>query len=135
MADIKGCTETRGITKGTPQGGVLSPLIWNLPFNKLLTLYKTGPTNGTGFADDIGLLACGPDPPTLVSAMQAAINKAQRWGTENGLTFGAAKTVVVVFSHKRNPTKNFPKLKLNGIPLEYSKTCLLYTSPSPRDRG
>ena len=84
-AEIKGCTETRGITKGTPQAGVLSPLIWNLPFNKLLTLYKTGPTKGTGFADDIGLLVCGPDLPTLVAAMQVAINKAQRWGTENGL--------------------------------------------------
>ena len=51
---------------------------WNLPFNKLLTLYKPGPTHGTGFADDIGLLVCGPDLPTLASAMQVAINKAQR---------------------------------------------------------
>ena len=54
--------------------------------------------------------------------MQVAINKAQWWGTENGLTFGVAKTVVVVFSHKRNPSKNFPKLKLNGIALDYSET-------------
>ena len=103
-ADIKGCTETRGITKGMPQGGILSPLIWNLPFNKLLSLYKTGPTHGTGFADDIGLLVCVIDLSTLAAAMQVAINKAQRWGTENGLTFGVAKTVVVVFSLKRNPS-------------------------------
>ena len=54
--------------------------------------------------------------------MQVAINKAQRWGAENGLTFGTAKTVVVVFSHARNPTKFFPKLKINGTILEYSDT-------------
>ena len=41
MADIKGCTETRGITKGTLQCGVHNTLIWNLPFNKLLELYDT----------------------------------------------------------------------------------------------
>ena len=85
-----------------------------MPFNKLLELFRTGPTHGLGFADDIGLLICGPDPSTLASALQIAINKAQRWGKENGITFGAAKTVVVVFSHKRNPTKLFPKLKLNA---------------------
>ena len=29
-ANIKGCKSSRKIMKGTPQGGVLSPLIWNL---------------------------------------------------------------------------------------------------------
>ena len=100
---------------------MLSPLIWNLPFNKLLTLYDTGPTHALGFADDIGLLVCGPDPATLVSTMQVTINKAQRWGSENGLIFGVARTIVVVFSNKQEPLKDFSQLTLGGTPLEYSE--------------
>ena len=29
-ANLKGCTKTVALTRGTPQGGVLSPLLWNL---------------------------------------------------------------------------------------------------------
>ena len=32
-ADIKGIKMVKRIRKGTPQGGVLSPLVWNLAFD------------------------------------------------------------------------------------------------------
>ena len=97
-ATLRGCYSTHILTKGTPQGGVLSPLIWNLGFDGLLDLFDKGPVRIKGFADDAALLVSGRDPYTLVQIMQTALIKAKTWGDQHGL-------------------------------------CLLYTSPSPRDRG
>ena len=36
-AELKGCLHNVYLTQGTPQGGVLSPLIWNIAFDDLLT--------------------------------------------------------------------------------------------------
>ena len=84
-ADVKGCTAVRQLTRGTPQGGVLNPLIWNLAFDDLLNLFNTGPVHIKGFADDAALLICGKDPHTLVHRMQIALNKAYSWGVLKGL--------------------------------------------------
>ena len=53
--------------------------------------------------------------------MQIALNKAYSWGVLKGLQFNPIKTVAVIFSHKRDPIKIFPKLTLGGRELEYSK--------------
>src|SRR5210317_983183 len=100
--EVKGIKIQRGLTKGTPQGGVLSPVVWNLAFDGLLDLYKEGPVGVKGFADDAALLVIGPDPNTLKQLIQPAISKAIDWGRRNGLTFGPSKTELVLFSRKRS---------------------------------
>ena len=35
-ASVKGCTASRKLNKGTPQGGVISPLLWNIDFDNFL---------------------------------------------------------------------------------------------------
>jgi len=35
-------TQTRLVNRGTPQGGVLSPLLWNIGVNKLLRIVEGG---------------------------------------------------------------------------------------------
>jgi len=35
-------TQTRLVNRGTPQGGVLSPLLWNIAVNKLLRILEGG---------------------------------------------------------------------------------------------
>jgi len=35
-------TQTRQVNRGTPQGGVLSPLLWNIAVNKLLRILEGG---------------------------------------------------------------------------------------------
>ena len=116
---MKGTRSIKRIKKGTPQGGVLSPLIWNLAFDDLLSQFDEGPVHIKGFADDAALLICDPDPYTLVQLMQRAINKANAWGLSKGLTFSHEKTVAVIFLHKRNPTGLFPSLKLGGNDISY----------------
>jgi len=59
--NIKGVNKVRRLTRGTPQGGVLSPPIWDLSFDEFLELFDSGPVNATGYADDGNLLATGRD--------------------------------------------------------------------------
>ena len=57
---IAGCQVTRRVRRGTPQGGVLSPVIWNVVFEPLL---KAMNVHGfvTGFADDGSVIVTGTD--------------------------------------------------------------------------
>ena len=113
-------TEERYLTQGTPQGGVLSPLLWNLAFDQFLSLYDTGPVKVTGFADDALLLIKGIDHNTLVSQMQIALDKALKWGREDGLKFSHPKTVVVMFHRKYN-YQYTKQLQMGGIKLPFSE--------------
>jgi len=121
--DIKGVKMNRSITKGTPQGGVLSPLMWNLAFDSLLELYETGPVRVRGFADDACLVITGKVPWEMQRIMQEAVSKAAEWGDQNGLTFGPAKTVPVIFTRKRKLAGGQPpKLVLKGKEVEYQNS-------------
>lgn len=119
--DINGVTARRKLTKGTPQGGVLSPVIWNLAFDELLDIFKTGPVKCVGFADDAALLISGPDPHTLAALGQTAVNKAVNWGRKNGLTFGSDKTVAVLFRGSGKVTMPKP-LKIDGHTIDFTDT-------------
>ena len=107
-AEFRGRKVTAILKKGIPQGGVLSPIIWNISFDDFLNLFRTGPVRALGYADDGSLVVCGPDPHTLISLLQKALNKALNWGTRAGLTFSLEKTVAVVFTHKLSGSNGFP---------------------------
>ena len=115
--NLFGQEHCRALTRGVPQGGVLSPLAWNLNFDNLLKILNGGPTFGLGFADDGMFVVRGKDPYTLVNIAQQTVNKALKWGVENGLTFSAKKTAVVMFSRKKWETK--ARIKINGQELPF----------------
>jgi ribonuclease HI len=118
--DYKGCKLERKLTRGTPQGGVLSPLMWNLVFDSLLDLYKDGPVQSYGYADDGSLVMVGNDLPTMQRCMQRAVDKAVEWGNVNGLTFSEDKTVAVIFTNKYK--YSYPlDIVINGRSIPYSK--------------
>ena len=117
---LNGATASRQLTRGTPQGGVLSPVVWNLAFDELLDLFSTGPVKIIGFADDAALVILGQDLSTMRDLAQIAINKAVKWGNKNGLTFGAAKTVAVVFASTKIPKLPKP-LMVDGQEVQYSE--------------
>ncbi len=118
--EIKGITTTRKLTCGTSQGGILSPLVWNLAFDGLLNKFDQGPAHVKGFADDAALILKGHDPYTLISQGQEALNKALTFGIKTELEFGASKTEVVFFTRKRLKLEGLPRLSMNNKPLEYS---------------
>jgi len=116
---FKGAMLKRSLMKGTPQGGILSPLMWNIVFDSFLELFNEGPVRVCGFADDAGLIVTGEHPGQLMVYMQKAVNKALQWGVENGLDFNAEKTVSVLFTHKRKYPKPQP-LYINNNLIPYS---------------
>ena len=116
---INGIAKQRHLVKGTPQGGVLSPVAWNLIFDLLLQRYDEGWVKAVGFADDAGLATSGKTLSVLASRMQRALRAAEEWGNEHGLTFSPAKTVVVIFSRKHKIVEP-PRLQIGGELVPYS---------------
>lgn len=116
---IEGEDFERYLSRGTPQGGVLSPLSWNLPFDNILRQLNKGPILTTGFADDACLLITGVDPESMVDLMQDHVNKMIKWGTDNGLKFNTQKTTAIVFTNKRKFTTK--RILIFGEEIPYSK--------------
>ena len=106
------------LNRGTPQGGVLSPIVWNLAFDELLDRGNQGAVTMIGFADDACIIARGIDPETVRSIAQDAVDKAVMWGREVGLQFNAKKTAAMVFTNKRKKPK-IRNLKVAGQEIEY----------------
>ncbi len=115
----QGVKTKRYLMKGTPQGGVLSPIMWNLAFESLLKLYDMGTVNICGFADDAGLIVSGSSPFILGSKMQKAVDAALEWGKQAGLVFSPMKTVAVIFTRKRKFTPP-PKIRMGEVEIPFS---------------
>ncbi len=97
----KGCVITRYLTRGTPQGGVLSPVMWNVGFDEFLDMFPDNKrVNAIGYADDVCLVCIGRDPLVLVRLMQSAVNRAMDWANKVGLVFAPAKTEAMLVTNK-----------------------------------
>ena len=117
-ADLRGCSTKVLIQKGTPQGGVFSPILRKISFDELLLLFDGTSTKALGYADDASLMVCGRDPYTIIQLLQSSLNKALAWGHRNGLTFATSKNKVVIFTTKYK--YKFTKLSMNGTDLPFS---------------
>jgi len=53
------------VSRGCPQGGVLSPLLWCLVVNELLARLNERGVYSQGYVDDICLLEVGKFPNTV----------------------------------------------------------------------
>ena len=119
IVEYGGITSKNKLIKGTPQGGVLSPILWNLVFDGFLEIFDRLDVEAFGYADDGLLLIKGKNPATLVHKMQAAINKASAWSERVGLKFSPRKTQVMWFTNKTKfIPENAPSLYMGGQKLE-----------------
>ena len=116
---LKHTKMTKHLARGVPQGGVLSPLAWNIAFESFLRLFQSGSVRVTGFADDAALIITGPNPHILRKLMQEAIDKALAWGRQNHLVFSASKTEAMLFS-RRSKKMQPARLRMGNTLLPYS---------------
>ncbi|CAH2097628.1 unnamed protein product [Euphydryas editha] len=94
---------TRGVVaRGCPQGGVLSPLLWNIVIDELITLLNDRKFLTVGYADDLTILISGPFESAVCDRMRAALRVVEQWCTDHELTVNPAKTELVMFTNKRN---------------------------------
>jgi hypothetical protein len=72
--DIRGVRVHMSVRRGCPQGGVLSPLLWNMVANSLLNRLGNCNCFVQGFADDVVILISGKFLSTICDLMQGALN-------------------------------------------------------------
>ncbi len=121
FVDIGSARYSRFLTLGTPQGGVLSPLAWNLSFNSLLGRLNQGPVKAIGYADDCAVIINGIHPDSMADILQQSIDEAIRWGADHGLSFSYEKSEAILF-HRKQKEVNFKALKIHGHPISRPST-------------
>src|ERR1700674_5129122 len=115
-------------TCGTPQGGVISPLLANLYMNRFLKYWRiTGRGEAyqaqvVNYADDFVILSRG--------CAAEALNWTRSVMTRIGLTLNEAKTSI-----KRGRTERFDFLGYTFGPWRYRKTGSLYLGTSPSKKS
>ena len=101
FTEIKGITSSVKVQRGCPQGGILSPIIWNCIFESFIELFNGPAASAHCYADDAALVVHGICVSTIVDIMQMELKKAFNWGKKESLIFVASKTNAVFFHRKR----------------------------------
>jgi hypothetical protein len=119
VATLNETTLKFAISRGCPQGGVLSPLLWCLVVDDLITRLSGGGVFIQGYADDICLLTLGKFPNTVSGLMQWALSTVEIWCNKVGLSVNPDKTGLVAFTRKRK-FQGFFEPQLSGVKLSLS---------------
>jgi hypothetical protein len=109
------------ISRGCPQGGVSSPLLWCLVVNDLITRLSGSGVFIQGYADNICLIAVGKFPNTVSGLIQWALSTIEIWCNDVRLSVNPDKTGLVAFTRKRKLQGLFEPL-LFGVTLRLSRS-------------
>ena len=101
-AKIGTTSKTVQVCRGTPQGGVLSPLLFSCVMNRLLNnLTQVPGIYSQAYADDVVILASGIDSRTLSESLEEALSVVDEWCETVGLQLNINKTTVTMFTWQR----------------------------------
>ena len=119
----KDITKRIRIRRGCPQGGILSPFLWNLVVDDLLKFSaKEIPGYLQAFADDLVTLAEGSDTGVIWQRTQKTINTIEKWCDTKGLNISALKTKIVMFTWNPNRNWTMRPISVGGSTISLSKT-------------
>lgn len=109
-------------TCGTPQGGVLSCLIWNITANSLIEkLKKSLPNSSIHFySDDLVILIANQNEELLSVTFRKALRLLQDWCTEKGLSVNPDKCKYLRFTKKRDIFIPDSNIELYGKQISFS---------------
>lgn len=117
-ATMLGKTRQKVVMKGCPQGGILSPLLWNLVMDSLLAINENQPgIHCQAYADDVTVLQSGPVASVVANRLQDNLNWLETWAETHNMSFSPAKTVIIMFTRKTRVAAT--PLFLNGEQLTY----------------
>lgn len=98
------------LTKGSPQGSPLSPLLWNIMMSEILTKKYPEKVYVQAFADDLTIIVKGNSKRTLQEKANKTLNIIYNWGNAKNIEFNAMKTEFMILKGKYS--KSPPVLKL-----------------------
>jgi hypothetical protein len=107
-------------TKGTAQGNVLSPMLWNCVANCIGSIMDKHNIDGCLFADELVIAASSPNITNTTNKLQTALNEIATWAHEEGLSFNTCKSHAILFygQHQKDPPQYCP-LYLNNELITY----------------
>ena len=115
---LAGETITRKLSKGCPQGGVLSPFLWNLVIDNLLVRNETH-KNIFAYADDLLILQAGKDMATVIETTEKHVKIVSEWCSSQGLEISAPKTQIMCWT--TNQRLKPEQIKINQQPKKLSQ--------------
>ena len=121
QSQLAGSSREVEATRGCPQGGVLSPILWSLVVDDLLQKLTKQGYYCQGYADDIALVVFGKFPQIITDLMNSGLKLINDWCGKEGLQVNSSKTVVVPFTRKRVQGE-FNSLRLNGERVNISES-------------
>ena len=95
------CGMRVSVARGCPQGGVLSPLLWNLVMDGLLRRLEEAGIYAQAYADDLVILITASFADTVQGLMGTALEVVRKWCEETGLSVHPDKMELVLFTRKR----------------------------------
>ena len=115
-------TLTWKISKGCPQGGVLSPFLWNLVLDDLLTSLNLH-GNLLAYADDLLILQEGSNRNLMIAkeTTREHVSKIYDWCRSKGLELSTLKTQVVLWSKSKNKPS---AITINGQQIEIKESAI-----------
>ena len=119
-ANLQGVTQTITPGRGSPQRGILSPLVWNLVMDSLHKEFQSRPVKAVGYAINIIIMASGIDMRINVENIQLALNRIINWGKEKRLVFNPSKTQAITFDRSKKYKVSPPSIVMDGQELEFT---------------
>ena len=111
------CSDVRNFDNGTPQGGSLSPTLFNYVINEVLKMDFEAGIHLTAYADDLALHGISRNEDSLWRKMTSALRRIEHMVSTLGLKFAPEKTEAVYFRFA-DPSWTF---NINRQPIRWSK--------------
>ena len=113
-------SETKNITRGVPQGSIISPTIFNILMSDIphfdeVKIYE--------YADDVSIIITADSIAEAKRLIQIAIDRLEQWAIKWKLTFNPEKTKAMIFTKKRIPKlEDIAQLRIHNQEINWVKT-------------
>ena len=105
-------SKNRKVKQGVPQGGVLSPILFNLYMASMPP--PPGKIKLVSYADDGNLLNSGRKIEPLVKKLNSYLSTLNHWFISRNLFISPAKSSATLFTTSPNEVKTTLKIKIDG---------------------
>lgn len=119
QASLGNVSSTISTTRGCPQGGVLSPLLWTILVDELIWTLNSLGFITICYADDIVIIIIGTDDKIIRERMQLALKITWEWCEKHSLSINPNKTSIIIFTHRHKVDIN--PLFIKDVEIPFSK--------------
>ena len=99
---VGSATAESQIFRGTPQGSILSPLLWNVGFNTIFDVSLFGVYKKIAYADDLMIILSAQTIDTVIANAKKTIFKINKWASDHKLTLNMDKLQSCIFHRTRS---------------------------------